>query len=684
VFIFLRGIFLKLHQKICFTPKANEMNKDHLKKIANTIRGLSMDGVQKANSGHPGLPMGMADVAAVLFNEVLRFNPANPSWYNRDRFVLSGGHGSMLLYSLLHLYGYKVSMDDLKQFRQWGSITPGHPEYRETPGVETTTGPLGQGLANAVGMALGEALMAAKYKDATGSVIDHFTYAMAGDGDLEEGLSHEVCSIAGHNKLSKLIVLYDSNDITIDGDTRLSYSEDTRKRFEAYGWDVQKINGHDYDEIKTAIDKAKTTPTPSIIICRTIIGFGSPNKAGSEESHGAPLGEEEVLLAKKQLGIPADKFYVSSEVYEVTAGKLPQGEELEKAWQNRFDDYISANPEEGKELLSRLEGKLPEIKLPEFEPGGSLASRTASGKVLEKIVGSIPALIGGSADLSPSNKTMVKSHRPCSAGNMDCNYIHYGIREFGMGAIMNGLALYGGFIPYGGTFFVFSDYMRSAIRMSALMRLKVIFVFTHDSIGLGEDGPTHQPVEHLASLRAIPDLITFRPADANETALGWEIALNHNGPTALVLSRQNLKTLDVAAPKSQSLGTAASGGYIVVEDDSYDIILMATGSEVGLALEAKKLLNDKKIRVRVVSMPSQEIFEKQDEAYKNSVLPPESRARLAIEAGSKRSWYKYVGLDGDVVGMDGFGASAPADKLFEEFGFTPENIASRAAALLSR
>ena len=660
------------------------MNKDHLKKIANTIRGLSIDAVQKANSGHPGLPLGMADVGAVLFNEVLCFNPSNTDWFNRDRFVLSGGHGSMLLYSLLHLYGYKVSLDDIKEFRQWGSITAGHPEYRETPGVETTTGPLGQGLANAVGMALGEALLAAKYKNTDGSIIDHFTYAMAGDGDLQEGLSHEACSFAGHNKLSKLIVFYDSNDITIDGETKLSYSENTKGRFESYGWDVQKINGHDYDGIKNAIDKAKQSSTPSLIICRTIIGFGSPNKAGSAESHGAPLGKEEVLLTKNQLGIPDDEFYVMPEVYEITGKMMLKGEMLEKEWQNRFDDFVSSNPEKGEELKNRLNAKLPDFELPDFEAGGSIASRASSGKVLEKIMDSIPSLIGGSADLSPSNLTKVKSQQSCSADEMDCNYIHYGVREFGMGAIMNGLALYGGFIPYGGTFFVFSDYMRSAIRMAALMGLKVIYVFTHDSIGLGEDGPTHQPVEHLSSLRAIPNLITFRPADANETAIGWKMALNNDGPTALVLSRQNLKTIEIPLGKNQTFGEAENGGYIVSEDSEHDIIIIAAGSEVGLSLDAKKLLNDNKIKVRVVSMPSQEIFDKQTEEYRTMILPPESRARLAVEAGSALSWYKYVGLDGDIVGMDSFGASAPANVLFEKFGFTAENVAAKAKALLNR
>jgi transketolase len=655
------------------------MNKDHLKKIANTIRGLSIDAIQKANSGHPGLPLGMADVGAVLFNEYLRFNPANPNWFNRDRFVLSGGHGSMLLYSLLHLYGYDLTMNDLKAFRQWGSKTAGHPEYHETPGVETTTGPLGQGLANAVGMALGEALLASKYNTDSINLVDHFTYAMAGDGDLQEGVSHEASSFAGHNKLGKLIVFYDSNDITIDGDTGLSYSEDTQKRFESYGWDVQKINGHDYDEIRNAIANAKESDTPSLIICRTIIGYGSPNKAGSEEVHGAPLGKEELVLTKKNLGIPAADFFVPDEVYNITHKAVKHGEALEADWKIKFDNYLSAYPEKGMELKKRINGDICDFKLPEFDVDSSLASRAASGKVIESIAGSIPSLIGGSADLTPSNKTKTQSQQSCSVDEMNCDYIHYGVREFGMGAIMNGLALHGGFIPYGGTFFVFSDYMRSAIRMSALMGLKVIYIFTHDSIGLGEDGPTHQPVEHLASLRAMPNLVTFRPADANETAQGWKFALNNEGPTALVLSRQNLETIAY-----QNSAAAAFGGYILSEDDGHEIILIASGSEVEIAMAAKRILNENDMKVRVVSMPSQEIFETQSEAYKNTVLPPDSRARLAVETGSSQSWYKYVGLDGVVIGMDSFGASASAEVLYEKFGFTAENIAERAKKLLNK
>ncbi len=649
---------------------------NHLKKIANTVRGLSIDAIQKANSGHPGLPLGMADVATVLFNEHLRFNPKNPNWFNRDRFVLSGGHGSMLLYSLLHLYGYDLSLDDIKQFRQWGSKTAGHPEYKETPGVETTTGPLGQGIANAVGLAMAEAMLGAKYNN----VVDHFTYVMAGDGDMQEGISHEACSFAGHNKLSKLIAFYDSNNITIDGDTSLSYSEDTSKRFESYGWDVQEIDGHSYDEINSAIIKAQSTGKPSLIICKTVIGFGSPNKAGTADSHGAPLGAEEILLTKENLGISKDEFYVSDEIYEITGNAVIKGEDLEIEWNKKFDGFLASNPESGKELQQRINGEICDFELPEFEAGSSLASRASSSKVLEKIVPNLPSLVGGSADLGPSNKTKVKGSVGCSAANMNCNYIHYGVREFAMGAIMNGLAIHGGFIPYGGTFFVFSDYMRSSIRMAALMGLKVIYVFTHDSIGVGEDGPTHQPVEHLASLRVIPNLTVFRPADAKETVAGWKFALENNGPTALVLTRQNLKTLEGSFISED----AVKGAYIVCEDDQFELIIMASGSEVDIALDAKKLLNEKGTKVRVVSMPSMELFEKQSEEYKNSVLPAEKRRRLAVEAASSQSWYKYVGLDGEVIGMDSFGASAPAELLFEKFGFTAENIVERAEVLLSK
>jgi len=652
------------------------MNKDYLKKIANTIRGLSMDAIQKANSGHPGLPMGMADVSTVLFNEHLRFNPKNPEWFNRDRFVMSGGHGSMLLYSLLHLYGYDLSVDDLKEFRQWGSKTPGHPEYKEIPGVETTTGPLGQGLANAVGLALGEKILANKYSK---EVVDHHTYVMVGDGDLQEGISHEVCSFAGHNKLSKLICFYDSNKITIDGATSLSYSEDTNKRFESYGWDVQEIDGHNYDEINSAINKAKTTDRPSLIICKTTIGFGSPNKAGTADVHGAPLGFDEIKLTKENLGIPKDDFFVSKEVYKFTNARVSNSNALEKDWQYKFDAFVASEPEKGNELKQRINGKMADFEVPEFEIDGSLASRIASHKTLEAIVPELPCLIGGSADLGPSNKTMVKASQSCSADNMDCNYIHYGVREFAMGAIMNGLALHGGFIPYGGTFFVFSDYMRSSIRMAALMGLKVIYVFTHDSIGVGEDGPTHQPVEQLASLRVIPNLTVFRPADANETAAGWKFALKNNGPTALVLTRQNLKTMDNSLVKPN----AEKGAYVVCEDDNFDLIIMASGSELEIAVAGKKLLNEKGIKVRVVSMPSFELFDKQTEEYKNSVLPKDKRKRLAVEAASSQSWYKYVGLDGDVIGMDTYGASAPYSVLFEKFGFTAENVAERAKKLIS-
>ena len=662
------------------------MNIEMLTKIANTVRGLSIDGVEKANSGHPGLPMGMADVGTVLFNEILKFNPQNPNWFNRDRFVLSGGHGSMLIYSLLHLYGYDVSLDDLKQFRQWGSITPGHPEYRETPGIETTTGPLGQGLSNAVGMVLAESILAASYNKEGFPVVDHFTYAMAGDGDLQEGVSHEACAFAGHNKLGKLIVFYDSNDITIDGETGLSFSDDTEKRFEAYHWDVQKINGHDYDEIRQAIQKAQTiTNKPSLIICRTIIGYGSPNKAGKEEVHGAPLGTEEVRLTKENLGISQEPFFIPDEVIEVTRMGIDKGKIEEEKWQTLFDAYRNEFGELATELEDAINNKLPDLKLPEFEAGSSMATRASSGKIIEKLASQIPTLIGGSADLTPSNKTKAASQNPYSPENKSGKYIHYGVREFGMGGIMNGLALHGGVIPYGGTFFVFSDYMRSAIRMAALMGIRVIYVFTHDSIGLGEDGPTHQPVEHLAALRVIPNLVNLRPMDANETAEAWKIALERtDGPTSLMLTRQNLITVDRKTGDFADSTKTKKGGYVLTEDKDFEVILIGTGSEVEIALDAKEILNNNGIKVRVVSMPSTELFDQQTQKYKDSVLPAEKTKRVAVEAGVSQLWYKYVGFEGKIIGIDRFGASAPYKTLYKKIGLTAENVAKTAKALVNK
>ncbi len=660
------------------------MNTDLIKKTANTVRGLSIDAIQKASSGHPGLPLGMADVTTVLFNEHLKFNPKNPKWFDRDRFVLSGGHGSMLLYSLLHLYGYDLSLDDIKQFRQWHSKTPGHPEVQDTDGVETTTGPLGQGLANAVGMALAETILAAKYNTDT-EIINHYTYVTAGDGDLQEGISHEVCSFAGHNKLGKLIVFYDSNHITIDGDTKLSFTDDTKKRFEAYGWQVIEIDGHNYNEINEAIKKAKSeTEKPSIIICKTTIGFGSPNKAGTHDVHGSPLGEEEIILTKENLNISTEKFYVPDEVYEFTKQKIKKGKEFEELWNELLAKYTENNEDAAKELKQIIENKLPEIKIERFEAGTKFATRASSGKVIEQLAEQLPNLIGGSADLTPSNKTKAKSQTEYSPNNRWGTYIHYGIREFGMAGIMNGIALHGGLIPYGGTFFVFSDYMRSAMRMAALMGIRVIYVLTHDSIGLGEDGPTHQPVEHLASLRAIPNLTVFRPADANETALAWKLALkNTSGPSVLVLTRQGLPTVNRNGRDFAKIEEAEKGAYAVSDDVDFDIILMASGSEVEIAVKAKEMLNKDGIEVRVVSFLSMEIFDNQSDGYKDELLPERCEKRIAVEAASSMSWYKYVGTKGKVIGINKFGASAPYEKLYEEYGITADTVYNAARNMLN-
>ncbi len=660
------------------------MNTDLIKKTANTVRGLSIDAIQKASSGHPGLPLGMADVTTVLFNEHLKFNPKNPKWFDRDRFVLSGGHGSMLLYSLLHLYGYDLSLDDIKQFRQWHSKTPGHPEVQDTDGVETTTGPLGQGLANAVGMALAETILAAKYNTDT-EIINHYTYVTAGDGDLQEGISHEVCSFAGHNKLGKLIVFYDSNHITIDGDTKLSFTDDTKKRFEAYDWQVIEIDGHNYNEINEAIKKAKSeTEKPSIIICKTTIGFGSPNKAGTHDVHGSPLGEEEIILTKENLNISTEKFYVPDEVYEFTKQKIKKGKEFEELWNELLAKYTENNEDAAKELKQIIENKLPEIKIERFEAGTKFATRASSGKVIEQLAEQLPNLIGGSADLTPSNKTKAKSQTEYSPNNRWGTYIHYGIREFGMAGIMNGIALHGGLIPYGGTFFVFSDYMRSAMRMAALMGIRVIYVLTHDSIGLGEDGPTHQPVEHLASLRAIPNLTVFRPADANETALAWKLALkNTSGPSVLVLTRQGLPTVNRNGRDFAKIEEAEKGAYAVSDDVDFDIILMASGSEVEIAVKAKEMLNKDGIEVRVVSFLSMEIFDNQSDGYKDELLPERCEKRIAVEAASSMSWYKYVGTKGKVIGINKFGASAPYEKLYEEYGITADTVYNAARNMLN-
>ena len=647
--------------------------------IANTIRGLSVDGVAAANSGHPGMPLGMADVCAVLWSEHMNFNPKNPKWLNRDRFILSAGHGSMLIYSLLHLYGYDLSMDDLKAFRQWGSKTPGHPENFVTAGVETTTGPLGQGVANAVGFALAEASLAARYNREGSEIIDHYTYVVAGDGCLQEGISHEACSFAGHNKLGKLIMLYDSNNITIDGPTHISFTEDTRKRFEAYGWQVLEIDGHDYDQINTAIAEAKKEKSkPSIIICKTIIGFGSPNRAGTSKAHGEPFPAEEIELMKEKLGLPKDKsFFVPDEISDLRAKTQEKGENLENKWNELWENYKNKNQEAAKELENSIKGEISKeaLDIPQFSSEKAIATRSASGTVLNHIAKYIPQLMGGSADLTPSNNTLPAGEESFSPENPKGRYIRYGVREHGMAAIMNGMALHGGVLPYSGTFFVFSDYMRPAMRMSALMEQQVVYVLTHDSIGLGEDGPTHQPEAHLWAYRMIPNMTVIRPMDANETAEAWKSALkNKKGPTCLVLTRQNLPVYDRAGLGWAKSEEAQKGGYVLCEDKDFEAIIIATGSEVELAVEAKAKLNEQGVKVRIVSMPSTNIFDEQSQEYKESVLPKNILKRVAVEAGVTLGWYKYVGLEGRVIGLDRFGASAPYKTLYKEFGITTDTI----------
>ena len=647
--------------------------------IANTIRGLSVDGVAAANSGHPGMPLGMADVCAVLWSEHMNFNPKNPKWLNRDRFILSAGHGSMLIYSLLHLYGYDLSIDDLKAFRQWGSKTPGHPENFVTAGVETTTGPLGQGVANAVGFALAEASLAARYNREGSEIIDHYTYVVAGDGCLQEGISHEACSFAGHNKLGKLIMLYDSNNITIDGPTHISFTEDTRKRFEAYGWQVLEIDGHDYDQINAAIAEAKKEKSkPSIIICKTIIGFGSPNRAGTSKAHGEPFPAEEIELMKEKLGLPKDKsFFVPDEISDLRAKTQEKGESLENKWKELWENYKNKNQEAAKELENSIKGEISKeaLDIPQFSSEKAIATRSASGTVLNHIAKYIPQLMGGSADLTPSNNTLPAGEESFSPENPKGRYIRYGVREHGMAAIMNGMALHGGVLPYSGTFFVFSDYMRPAMRMSALMEQQVVYVLTHDSIGLGEDGPTHQPEAHLWAYRTIPNMTVIRPMDANETAEAWKSALkNKKGPTCLVLTRQNLPVYDRAGLGWAKSEEAQKGGYVLCEDKDFEAIIIATGSEVELAVEAKAKLNEQGVKVRIVSMPSTNIFDEQPQEYKESVLPKNILKRVAVEAGVTLGWYKYVGLEGRVIGLDRFGTSAPYKTLYKEFGITTDAI----------
>lgn len=652
-------------------------------KAANTIRFLAADGVQKANSGHPGMPMGMADTAVALWKNFLVHNPADPLWVNRDRFVLSAGHGSMLLYSLLHLTGYDLSMDEIKNFRQWDSKTPGHPEYGHTLGVETTTGPLGQGISNGVGFAVAEAWLAAQYNTAAHQLIDHHTYVIASDGDLQEGISHEACALAGHLGLGKLIVLYDDNGITIDGPTELSFTEDVLARFAAYGWHTLRANGHDDTAVQAAIAQARSvTDKPSIIACNTIIGYGSPNKGNSAGIHGAPMGEEEIRLTKEALGWPMDKhFYVPDEVRSYLDAR-EAGAAAQAAWQATFDAYAEAHPQKAAELETRLHGRLPDAwreALPAFEADSKMATRAASGKVLAELVPAIPALLGGSADLTGSNKTRVTTNDYLAKGKMNGRYIHYGVREHGMAAMMNGMALHGGVVPYGGTFLVFSDYMRGGMRLSALMSQQVVYVLTHDSIGLGEDGPTHQPIEHLMALRAIPNMWVVRPAEANETAVAWRIALERlDGPTALVLTRQGLPSL----PAEIAQG-ALRGGYAINASEADTAAILATGSEVEIALEAQKGLADEGIAARVVSLPCWELFEAQGKAYRDEVLPPHLTARVSLEAGTTLGWHKYVGLDGVAIGLDRFGESAPYETLYEKFGLTAEAVVTAVRGLVN-
>ncbi len=655
----------------------------------NTIRTLSMDAIQAANSGHPGAPMGLAAAAYVLWTEFLRHNPANPQWPNRDRFVLSGGHASMLLYSLLHLTGYDVSLDDLKQFRQWGSKTPGHPEYGHTPGVETTTGPLGQGFANAVGMAMAERHLAACFNRPDAAVIDHFTYVMCGDGDLMEGLSAEAASLAGHLGLGRLIVVYDDNGISIEGPTAITFTENVRQRFEAYHWHVQTVaDGNDLEAMVAALEAARgESQKPSLIMLKTQIAYGSPNKAGSADAHGAPLGKEEVCLTKKCLGCDADaEFCLPEDVLNRFRQALDKGRDAEAAWQGLMDTYRARHPESAEALARVLEGRLVagwEADLPSFKPeDGPLATRAASGLVLNALAAKVDTLFGGSADLAPSNKTFVNGMPEFQKTAYEGRNIRFGVREHAMGAILSGMALHGGIKPYGGTFLVFADYMRPAIRLAALMGLPVIYVFTHDSIAVGEDGPTHQPVEHLASLRAIPGLTVIRPADATETAAAWRVAVtSKDRPVALALTRQKLPILDRAVlPEAQSL---AKGAYILADSTGKpDILLMASGSEVHLVLAARQQLAGQGIQARVVSMPSWELFEAMPVAYREEVLPKDVTARLAVEAGLPMGWERYVGNPENVVGVNGFGASAPGPVLQEKYGFTVDNVVQRALAIV--
>ncbi|AIN63452.1 TPA: transketolase [Providencia stuartii] len=659
------------------------------KTLANAIRFLSMDAVQKAKSGHPGAPMGMADIAEVLWRDYMNHNPADPHWANRDRFVLSNGHGSMLIYSLLHLTGYDLSMDELKNFRQLHSKTPGHPEYGYTPGVETTTGPLGQGIANAVGFAIAERTLAAQFNRPGHDIVDHHTYVFMGDGCMMEGISHEACSLAGTLKLNKLIAFYDDNGISIDGHVQGWFTDDTAGRFESYGWHViRDIDGHDADQIHAAITEAqRETDKPTLIMCKTVIGFGSPNKAGTESVHGAPLGDAEIAATRKALDWQYGPFEIPQEIYKAWDAR-DAGKEKQHAWNEKFAAYAKAFPELAEEFKRRMAGELPAnfdaeakkfIEHLQANPA-NIASRKASQNALEAFGKVLPEFLGGSADLAPSNLTMWSGSKPLNEDKAG-NYIHYGVREFGMSAIMNGIALHGGFVPYGATFLMFVEYARNAVRMAALMKVRSIFVYTHDSIGLGEDGPTHQPVEQLASLRVTPNMNTWRPCDQVESAVAWKYAIERkDGPSALIFSRQNLEQQPRTA---KQLAEIEKGAYILKDSEGQpELIFIATGSEVELAVKAADQLSGEGHKVRVVSMPSTEVFDKQDAAYREAVLPSSVTKRVAIEAGIADYWFKYTGLNGAIVGMHSFGESAPAEELFKEFGITVENAVKAAKSLL--
>ncbi len=664
--------------------------KDNLSITA--IRTLSIDAIEKANSGHPGMPMGAAPMAYTLWTKFMNHNPKNPDWFNRDRFVLSAGHGSMLLYSLLHLSGYGLEMEEIKNFRQWGSKTPGHPEYGHTKGVEATTGPLGQGIAMAVGMAMAERHLAAVYNKDNFDVVDHFTYSICGDGDLMEGVSAEAASLAAHLKLGRLVVLYDSNDISLDGELNMSFSESVADRFKAYGWQYIRVeDGNDLNEIAKALEEAKTDlDRPTMIEVKTVIGYGAPNKSGKSAVHGAPLGEDEMKLTKEYYKWTFEEdFYVPQEVYDTfEEACVKAGAKKEEEWNQLFESYKNEYPELAAQLETAIKGELPEgwdKDIPVYEAGKAVATRNSGGEVLNSIAKNLPSLFGGSADLAGSNKTMLNGEKDFLPGSYDGRNIWFGVREFGMGAALNGMALHGGVHVYGGTFFVFSDYLRPAIRLAALMNLPVTYVFTHDSIAVGEDGPTHEPIEHLAALRAMPNVSLIRPADSNEVAAAWKAALTSKSmPTALVLSRQNLTTLPLSAELAEE--GVAKGGYVVspANKDVADAILLASGSEVGLAVQAQAILANDGIDVSVVSMPSFDRFEAQSAEYKESVIPSSVKKRLAIELGTSFGWDRYTGDEGQILAMDRFGASGPGELLMEKFGFTPSNVVSLVKALLQK